>query len=140
MVETAWSGAPSDIQDILKRVETTSMSFNETDFGHFRSRKKKLLRRLVGIQRVQSRIDSAGLTLLEEELQREYAETLRQEEIHWFQKSQDKWLGLGDKNTKYFHTQTLIRRQRNRILGLVIDGQWTTVNEILQTHAANHFK
>ena len=36
----------------------------------------------------------------------------------WFQKSREKWVELGDRNTKYFHTSTIIRRCRNRIEAL----------------------
>lgn len=31
------------------------------------------------------------------------------------QKSHVDWLGMSDKNTKFFHTSTLIKRRRNRV-------------------------
>ena len=36
-------------------------------------------------------------------------------EVLWFQKSREKWIALGDRNTQYFHTSTIIRRRRNMI-------------------------
>ncbi|XP_038977842.1 uncharacterized protein LOC120108329 [Phoenix dactylifera] len=40
---------------------------------------------------------------------------LSQQEIFWRQKSRVQWIQEGDRNTKFFHQSTLIRRQRNRI-------------------------
>ncbi|KAL5719042.1 hypothetical protein ACHQM5_011876 [Ranunculus cassubicifolius] len=37
------------------------------------------------------------------------------EEIFWKQKSRDKWIDVGERNTKFFHATTLCRRKRNRI-------------------------
>ncbi|CAL8163099.1 unnamed protein product [Prunus armeniaca] len=53
---------------------------------------------------------------------------LEQEEVFYAQKDRANWLQLGDKNTKYFHTQALIRRKRNQIIrirdpnGLWVEG------------------
>ena len=37
----------------------------------------------------------------------------------WQQKAKVQWLGLGDRNTKYFHTKASERKKKNTILGLV---------------------
>nr|KYP48675.1 hypothetical protein KK1_029657 [Cajanus cajan] len=50
---------------------------------------------------------------LSKKLWSEYEHVLIQEELLWFQKSRYKWLELGDRNTKYFHGSTLIRRRKN---------------------------
>lgn len=48
---------------------------------------------------------------------------------------------LGDKNTAYFHAQTIIRRRRNKIQGLSLpNGIWTTDEEVLQLEAQSYFK
>ncbi|GAU10788.1 hypothetical protein TSUD_424840, partial [Trifolium subterraneum] len=84
---------------------------------------------------------SARLIYLQRDPQREYDLILRQEEIHWYQKAREDWIKLGDRNTKFFHTKTVIRRKRNRIHGLHLrNGIWCTDNDMLQEEAQNYFK
>lgn len=48
------------------------------------------------------------------------------------QKSRINWLRFGNKNSKFFHTSTIIRRKRNRIEALQNDAdQWITDQEQL---------
>ena len=50
---------------------------------------------------------------------------LDSEEIMWHQRSKVQWLGLGDRNTKYFHTRALERRKRNTINSIMDEnGNW----------------
>ncbi|GAU48589.1 hypothetical protein TSUD_405790 [Trifolium subterraneum] len=58
------------------------------------------------------------LESLEKELQDQLAYTLYQEECLWYQKSRGKWIADGDRNTKYYHSKTIIRRRRNKIVSL----------------------
>lgn len=44
---------------------------------------------------------------------RQYEQVLFQEEMLWYQKSRAKWLHFGDRNTRYFHGTTAVRRRRN---------------------------
>ena len=53
-----------------------------------------------------------GLIRLDLDLRKEYNEILLPEELLWFQKSREKWVRNGDRNTKYFHSLTNIRRRR----------------------------
>lgn len=94
-----------------------------------------------GIQRSLERVDSLSLLLLEQTLQHEYNHILFQEELFWFQKSREQWVKLGDKNTAYFHAQTVIRRKRNKIHGLNLpNGIWCCDEEILQQEAQSYFQ
>lgn len=46
-------------------------------------------------------------------------------ETLWMQKSRVDWLWLGDCNTKFFHTATMVRRRRNRVEALKDEtGSW----------------
>ncbi|VVA23745.1 PREDICTED: Transposon TX1, partial [Prunus dulcis] len=41
--------------------------------------------------------------------------------MFWLQKSRNTWLKEGDRNTKFFHLSTIIRRRRNKLEGLTND-------------------
>ena len=66
--------------------------------------------------------DSSELMQLDLDLQKEYDEVMVQEELFWYQKSKENWVQFRDQNTKFFYTQILVRRKRNRIHGLFLDG------------------
>lgn len=70
----------------------------------------------------------------------ELNETLTQEAIYWCQKSRVTWLQDGERNTKFFHTSTLIRRRRNAITRLKLIGEdWCTDLKILKSTARDFF-
>eukprot|EP00258_Populus_trichocarpa_P027694 XP_024443713.1 uncharacterized protein LOC112324533 [Populus trichocarpa] len=92
--------------------------WNKWVYGNIFQKKRKVLARLGGIQKAIAVRGNPHLYQLEDDLSAEYNEILRQEEIHWFQKSRCNWISFGDRNTSYFHTKTIIRRQRNKIKAL----------------------
>lgn len=56
------------------------------------------------------------------------------------QKSRVQWLRAGDKNTKFFHTSTLIRRHRSRIEALLnSQGDWVTDQSRLKAMALEYY-
>ncbi|CAA7012923.1 unnamed protein product [Microthlaspi erraticum] len=77
----------------------------------------------------------------EEVLLKEFDAILEQEETIWFQKSREKHIALGDRNTSFFHTSTVIRRRRNRIEMLKNDeGNWVTEGPELESLAIEYYK
>lgn len=80
------------------------------------------------------------LIKLEKELQNEYNAVLAQEKLLWYQKSRENWVKFGNKNTRFFHTQIVIRRRRNKISGLQIDGNWCDDETVLKQEALSFFK
>nr|KYP65630.1 LINE-1 reverse transcriptase isogeny [Cajanus cajan] len=77
---------------------------------------------------------------LEKTLQVELNEVSLQEEFLWFQKSREKWVKFGDRNSKFFHAQTLSRRRRNKVRGLFFpNGTWQTDPSLLQDEALRFF-
>lgn len=89
--------------------------WNKETFGNIFHRKKELLARLNGIQNSPTYGRSRFLDFLEKELQDQLALTLHQEECLWFQKSRSQRIVDGDRNTKYYHTKTIIRRRKNQV-------------------------
>lgn len=83
-------------------------------YGNIFKRKKRLLAHLEGIDRKLLEGPSERLSHLKRDLWGQYNAILDQEEVYWFQQSRSKWLRLGDRNTKYFHQTTLIRKRSNR--------------------------
>jgi hypothetical protein len=110
-------------------------------FGDIHKRKSTLAEKLKQVQQKLETVDSTHLTMTEASLQKEYNDVSKQEEILWYQESRENWVKLGDRNMSFFHTQTPVRRKRNKILGLFLEnGQWSTDDVILQAEAINYFK
>nr|KYP45784.1 GTP-binding nuclear protein Ran-3 [Cajanus cajan] len=60
--------------------------------------------------------------------------------MHWYQKSCEQWVKLGNKNTEFFHAQTIIRRKWNKVRGITLpNGVWCMEDEILQDEAHKFF-
>lgn len=106
---------------------------------------KKKERMELDIREVQRRIEVAptnDLLATEEKLLKEFDTVLEQEETLWFQKSREKWIALGDRNTRYFHTSTIkiIRRRRNKIDMLKDDdGIWVSDGMVLENMAMEYY-
>ena len=119
----------------LHRVKEKSIIFNKEIFGNIFRQKHLLEAQLKGVQRELIATPSTGLVTLEKDLQKELLHVLHREELLWFQKSREKWVKLGDCNTHFSHTQTVIRRGCNRISSLFIDDNWCVDEDVLHREA-----
>jgi len=45
-----------------------------------------------------------------------------------FQTSRENWMIEGDRNTHFFHAQTIIKKHRNKVAGIFIDDVWCSDN------------
>ena len=73
-------------------------------------------------------------------LRRVITDLLDGEEIMWQQRAKVQWLGLGDKNTKYFHSKASKRKKKIMILGLEDEkGNWCNTKEGIADIVVSYF-
>ncbi|KAI5311398.1 PREDICTED: reverse mRNAase [Prunus dulcis] len=73
-------------------------------------------------------------------LDRDLKVVIKEEEVYWRIKSGVQWLAEGDKNTKFFHAETVTRRRRNKIRGLENElGEWHDDEKGIQDIAVKYF-
>ncbi|KAF7801955.1 ribonuclease H [Senna tora] len=100
-----------DTNIMLKNLTPMILKWNKDNIGNLFRRKNRLISRIEGIQRTDDHVNNRFLCKLEKDLKKELDEVLKQEEIMWFQKSRGQWIQDGDKNTKLYHTKTIVRRR-----------------------------
>ncbi|BBN67603.1 Polynucleotidyl transferase, ribonuclease H-like superfamily protein [Prunus dulcis] len=113
-----WAHYIGNILQKTKDLSKALADWNKDVFGCLFRNKKKLLARIGGIHKALYRRHSPFLVDLEKELDSDYQALLDQEELFWLQKSRNTWLKEGDRNTKFFHMSTIIRRRKNKLEGL----------------------
>ncbi|KAL4391859.1 hypothetical protein AHAS_Ahas03G0287200 [Arachis hypogaea] len=121
---------------------TTSLKeWNKQVFGNLFKKKRRILNRIVGIQKVPSYGENPFLEDLEENRAKKLESILDQEELMWLQKSKQQWIVDGDRNTHYYHTKTATRRRKNRIVKLRKDnGAWCEDPEEIKMLAMEFYR
>ncbi|XP_057444905.1 uncharacterized protein LOC130737157 [Lotus japonicus] len=133
VVSGAWEKGGPNFVSSLDCVRQDSLLFNQEVFGNIFRRKRRIADQIRRVQERLETVDSAYLHRRLGELRKDQEEVLAHEEMLWFQKSREKWVRYGDRNTSFFHAQTIIRRRRNHIQGLELpDGSWCTDGEVLR--------
>ncbi|XP_010473926.1 PREDICTED: uncharacterized protein LOC104753360 [Camelina sativa] len=114
--------------------------WNKEVFGAVQKRKELLLTELERVQNFIELSPTDELLEIEDSLLKDFDLFLEQEEMLWFQKSREKWINFGGRNTSYFHTSTVIRRRRNRIEMLKNEeGGWITDTQELESLAVHYY-
>lgn len=127
--------------EALSRLRIQLKRWNKEIFGDVQVRKERLMNEIKALQDVLEHSQTDDMLRKEEELIKEFEVVLEQEEMVWFQKSREKWIALGDRNTSFFHTSTVIRRRKNRIEMLKKDdGSWVSDREELEQLAIEYYK
>ena len=111
-------------------------------FGRCQDKINSLLKK---IREVQDRQPSHENGSVESGLQSELSEWLLKSEVICRQKSRELWLKLGDKNSKFFHLSTIIRRRRSNIDTIKNeDGSWihesSQIRNLFRENFMNLFK
>ena len=114
--------------------------WNKNIFHNIFKKKSELWARLEGIQRSICAGGPRRLLALEAKLKIEMEQVLAQEEMLWFQKSRQNAIKDGDRNTRYFHLSTVIRRKRNRIETLQHNnGNWCFDQDVIKQNVQEYW-
>ena len=125
VVREAWTRMDDNLEGAISCFTDRAQKWNKEIFGNVFLRKKKILNRLLGIQKALAHRPSSFLIDLQEQVTEEYNQILILEEEMWAMKSRTNWIIYGERNTSFFHQSTLARRSRNRITSIQDDiGNW----------------
>lgn len=114
VVKESWDREPS-LNNAISVFTRKAKDWNVNVFGNLFARKRRVLARLNGAQKVLAINPSDFLIQLEKNLIEEYDLIMLQEEEYWALKSRLNWASFGDRNTSFFHISTMVRRNRNKI-------------------------
>lgn len=140
IVKNAWTKGHS-LNDKIESTKVILMDWNKNSFGNIHKKKRRLEARLEGIQRAMDTRRDTNLIKLESKLRMELEDVLYQEELLWYQRSREEWITSGDRNTKYYHAATRVRRATRKIQALLNDnGELETDEEIIQKRVFHYFE
>jgi hypothetical protein len=120
-IEEAWStevaGSPMFmLYSKLKAVKTKLKRVNKDLYGCISQKILLTRQKLESVQlRLLQKNSEVGLRTLEQECLHEFSAAQKAEESFLKQKSHNKWLNLGDQNSRFFHFQVKAHQARNAI-------------------------
>lgn len=86
------------------------------------------------------RADMMGIVRKERALREELDNLLAEEEIYWAQRAKQRWLDLGNRNSRYFHKAATIKRCKNHIVCLKNEeGQYVAGSHDIRALFVKHF-
>ena len=117
VIESAWQDqvAGSKFIKLYKKQASTRDTLRKWNKEVFGNCQNKINSLLLAIKEIQQGLPIENFGALEDALQSKLSKWLLRSETLWSQKSRELWLKLGDRNTKFFHLSTIIRRKRNNI-------------------------
>ena len=143
IIEEMWSknmslNSPSDMALRLKQCAMELSKWNLYAFGTV---PKKIQEKRRSLSNLVQRDRNGSLGREINVLRKEINDLLDSEENMWQQRSRVQWLGLGDRNTKYFHSKASERRKKNTITGLMDEnGNWCDSTESIAAVAVSYFE
>lgn len=133
-------GSTSSIYTKLHKVKTASTKFNENIFGNIFQRKWHLEARIKGVHKQLDIFPYSNLILLKPQLQIKYNNVLHQKSFFGSISPEKTRSNKVIRIRNFFHTQTIIRRRRNKISDLNIDEVWCDDEEVLKHKVFSFFK
>ncbi|XP_043818255.1 uncharacterized protein LOC122725284 [Manihot esculenta] len=115
---------------------------NREEFGNIFAKKRRLLRRIEGVQRALALNGyPPNLVKLDFLLRQKMEEVLKQEELYWFQRSKEEWIVSGERNTKFYYLAAKVKKKRKLISALQdSNGQWVTDEASLENLVVQFYK
>ncbi|KAI9074584.1 hypothetical protein K1719_043425 [Acacia pycnantha] len=142
IIKRIWSSG-TDLLSCIDSFKEEIQRWNSETFGGIGHRKRRLFRRLNGIQRkieLHPDVHHGFLIDLETSLREDLENVCFQEELLWLQKSTSDWVCLGDRNTSFYHLKALMRRKHNHVSQLKLsDGSWLSNEDQLSNFARQFF-
>lgn len=130
----------SDLNSSLQKLSSALLDWNKSIFWDIFQRKKRLWARIAGVQKSLDEQVTKQFLKLEAKLKKELDLVLFQEELLWFQKSREDWIHFGDRNTRFFHTSTIVKHSCNHIKSLKdSSGDWIMDELVLKGMAHQFF-
>uniref|UniRef100_A0A2N9ERH6 CCHC-type domain-containing protein n=1 Tax=Fagus sylvatica TaxID=28930 RepID=A0A2N9ERH6_FAGSY len=140
VVEKAWATPALNLSIIFSIFAALVSAWNKSKFDNIFHRKKRILARLNGVRCALTSRPSESLFRIEKSLREDYFVILKLDEELWALKSRVGWVVEGDRNTKFFHTSTIVRRRANKIVRLRNSvGEWITDNDLIRLHIQQGF-
>jgi exonuclease III len=140
VVDKAWSAPCPNLLSTFELFTSLVTTWNKNTFGNIFQRKKRILARINGMQCALATNPSEASARLEKSLRMEYGNILKLEEDFWALKSRVGWVVEGDRNTKFFHTTTLVRRRYNKIVRIRNNmGDWIVDSQLIRNHIQQGF-
>ena len=140
IVTRVWNQAHSH-QGAINTFSVEAKRWNNDHFRNVFQKKRRIMARLNGIQKLVAVRPTSQLLALEKQLQRELEGILDQERDIWALKSRVNWMILGDRNTSFYHLFTLVRRKRNMILAVKNNvGEWLYEEREMMDYIRKGFK
>lgn len=102
LISNNWQSCNNDHLSATLNLANITRKRNNNIFGNLYRDKRRTVARLTGVQKAEAIQFSHKLEDLERTLRGEYLYILNQEETMWQQKSRNKWIVEGDRNTRFF--------------------------------------
>lgn len=129
-----------DFMHMLNNFMQVATDWNKDSFGNIFGRKKSCLVRLKGIQKESERGLSAFLTNMGKSLLVDYEKILKQEDQFWFKNPRSKWFVKRERNTRFFHISTLLKKKKQNISMLKDSNDtWIQDQEVMQQLVRDFF-
>ena len=142
VVENAWQIWVEGSQGfkLVKKLSVTCWElkhWNKSTFGNSKEKIKGLKDKIAEIQQAAPTRENLEL---EASLNLELDEWLAREDMRLWQMSRELWVKEGDRNSRFFHLLTIIRKWRNCISEIKLeDGSWIRDWEEIQNYFLDKF-